>query len=304
MMVEPTAKYDAAYHAELEAGSVRSAQALVPRVLELIRPRSVVDVGCGSGAWAAEAAAAGVEDVFGIDGPWVEPETLLIAEKKFLAADIGAALDLGRRFDLAFCLEVAEHLPESAARQFVANLSGLSPVILFSAAIPGQGGEGHVHEAYPSRWSKEFGRSGYECHDVFRGEIWDDQRIEYWYRQNVVLFIERGHLDTRADLQERLLGLVHRPSDLVHPDLFAARLRYARETEQEWNKREHKLAAAYELLSAELSKTMTRLNQLGEAYEALVNNRDLLSEELRRATRLRRHLGNAARKIARTLSPR
>lgn len=60
--------------------------------------------------------------------------------------DVGAPIELHRRFDLVLCLEVAEHLPASAADTLVRSLTGLGNVIAFSAAIPFQGGANHVNE--------------------------------------------------------------------------------------------------------------------------------------------------------------
>jgi 2-polyprenyl-3-methyl-5-hydroxy-6-metoxy-1,4-benzoquinol methylase len=61
-------------------------------------------------------------------------------------------LDLEKEFDLVVSLEVAEHLPASAADQFVNTLVKHGKKILFSAAIPGQGGQDHLNEQWPDYW--------------------------------------------------------------------------------------------------------------------------------------------------------
>ena len=88
----------------------RSARRVVPLVLELIHPRSVVDVGCGVGTWLSVFREHGVEDVRGIDIEGVAG-LLEIPLDQFLAHDLTRPIEPDRQFDLVVCLEVAEHLP-------------------------------------------------------------------------------------------------------------------------------------------------------------------------------------------------
>src|SRR5436190_19968909 len=103
----PTA-YDATFYAEQADGSLRSARAVVPLVMELVRPASVLDVGCGLGTWLAAFAEAGVADFLGMDGDYVDRAKLKIPAERFRAADLTNPPSPGRTFDLAVCLEVAE----------------------------------------------------------------------------------------------------------------------------------------------------------------------------------------------------
>jgi SAM-dependent methyltransferase len=212
--------YNAAYHAALQKGARISAGRVMPRVLDLIRPDSIVDFGCGSGGWLATAAELGVDDIQGLDGPWVTPELLEIPRERFLAVDLGSPIELRRRFDLALCLEVAEHLPAKVAAILIVNLTTHSPVVLFSAAVPGQGGDGHVNEVWPSVWRELFKGRGFDCFDLLRGAIWEDREIEPWYRQNLLLFADRGRLAEDAGLAARLMQPPAPPLDIAHPVLF------------------------------------------------------------------------------------
>ena len=160
----------------------------MPLVVDWLHPRSVVDVGCGVGTWLAEFRKLGVGDVIGVDGDYVDRAKLQIPPDRFVAKDLAAPLTLGRTFDLVTSLEVAEHLPATAADGFVAALVDLGPVVLFSAAIPGQGGEGHVNEEWPQAWARRFAAHGYRWADPLRSLLWNDARVEFWYAQNLLVF--------------------------------------------------------------------------------------------------------------------
>jgi 2-polyprenyl-3-methyl-5-hydroxy-6-metoxy-1,4-benzoquinol methylase len=153
--------YSANYFDEIETGSIRSAQKVVPTVLRLVHPSSVVDVGCGRGAWLRVFQDYGVADVLGIDGGDIESSSLLIEPAHFQSRDLVHDATLAsRQFDLAMCLEVAEHLPGDVAPSLVRRLTQLSSIILFSAAIPGQGGVDHVNEQWPNYWENLFSQLG------------------------------------------------------------------------------------------------------------------------------------------------
>ncbi|MHC4590766.1 MAG: methyltransferase domain-containing protein [Planctomycetota bacterium] len=101
-------KYDRRYFADHRAVALASARALVPHLLQLVRPRSVVDVGCGVGAWLSVFGEHGVSELLGVDGDHVPRDQLMIPPSSFLARDLSGALRLDRTFDLALSLEVAE----------------------------------------------------------------------------------------------------------------------------------------------------------------------------------------------------
>src|SRR5438552_2146277 len=153
--------YTKNFYEEMRNGSVRSAEVVVPLVLQLVPVRSVSDVGCGDGSWLSVFRRHGVDDIIGIDGDYVEAELLQIPQDRFRAVDLAKPFSLGRVFDLAVCLEVAEHLPPDCASGFVKSLARLAPVVLFSAAIPKQGGNHHTNEQWPDYWAKLFGEHGF-----------------------------------------------------------------------------------------------------------------------------------------------
>jgi SAM-dependent methyltransferase len=186
--------YSADYYRQLMGGSGKSAKAIVPVVMDLIQPKSVVDLGCGTGAWLAEFKRAGVKDVLGIDGPHLGEVPLEMDQRDFLAADLTQPLRLHGYFDLAMSLEVAEHLEEAQADQFVETLTKLAPVVLFSAAIPHQGGEHHVNEQWPGYWAERFEAHEFLALDPFRRLLWERSDVDWWYSQNLVLYVHQEHV--------------------------------------------------------------------------------------------------------------
>jgi SAM-dependent methyltransferase len=202
---------DAFYLAQRDASS-RSADCVVPLVLSLVPAKSVIDIGCGVGTWAAKFLECGVDEVLGVDGAYVNRELLKIPPDCFAARDLTKPLRIERRFDLAVCLEVAEHLPPGRAESLVDDLVRLAPVVLFSAAIPGQGGTDHINERFLSYWSDLFSARDHVLLDVIRPAIWNEERCDWPYRQNAVLFAQKG---ARVSAATAPSGV-----DYVHPYLY------------------------------------------------------------------------------------
>jgi SAM-dependent methyltransferase len=186
---------------------------VAPIIMEMVRPQSVVDVGCGRGSWLVAFQELGVPDVLGFDG--LTEESSLLRPDHFQQVDLREPLVISREFDLALCLEVAEHLPSRSANRLVEQLTTLAPVVLFSAAIPGQGGPGHVNERWPDYWAKKFRRHGYSEFDLVRPLIDGVDDVAWWYQQNLLLFSKASQLNGHES--------TGRPTRLVHPALREGR---------------------------------------------------------------------------------
>lgn len=212
--------YDKRWFAGQVGTAGSSAERVVPLLIDLVKPRSVVDVGCGLGAWAAEFLKQGVADVRGIDGDYVDRGMLKIPADKFEAKDLSKPLTIDRKFDLALSVEVAEHLPESVADSFVKALTDAAPVVAFSAALPGQGGNHHINEQWVSYWAKKFAARGYGAADVVRPVVWEDGQVEWWYRQNLVVYVSAAAAAANPRLAKAVEESKGRPLDLVHPAMF------------------------------------------------------------------------------------
>jgi SAM-dependent methyltransferase len=196
--------YTPRFYEEQKDGARRSARVILPVFFDLLEtpPTSVLDVGCGTGAWLAVCRELGVQDVCGLDGAYVARELLQIPEDRFEPHDVTVPVRLGRRFDVVMSLEVAEHLPPARAESFVADLVAHSDVVLFSAAVPGQGGAGHQHCEWPDYWISLFAASGYRVLDCVRPRVWNEPQVEWWYAQNTLVFVSpaaRIRSGTRAD---------------------------------------------------------------------------------------------------------
>jgi SAM-dependent methyltransferase len=215
-----TAHYDSNFFGQHELGSRRSAGCILPLVFDFVHPGSVLDVGCGIGTWLAVTREKGIEDYLGVDGDYVDRSQLQIPANRFVARDLLQALDLGRTFDLVMSLEVGEHLDSSTANTFVESLVRHGQVILFSAAIPGQPGTNHVNPQWPAYWAEKFLKHNYLALDCLRNRIWDDEKIDYWYRQNVIVYVHEERFNLLTRLSEERLPRVQVPMHLVHPELF------------------------------------------------------------------------------------
>ncbi|MDQ4081704.1 MAG: class I SAM-dependent methyltransferase [Actinomycetota bacterium] len=211
--------YTEEFFRTIEEGALRSAREVVPMVMNFVQPRSVVDVGCGTGAWLSVFAESGVEDVFGVDGDYVPRDALRIPPDRFHVHDLSEPLQLERTFDLVASLEVAEHLPPDSASTFVDSLTRLGPVVLFSAAIPYQVGTGHLNLQWPDYWAWLFSERGYEVRDVIRPRVWANENVDPWYAQNILLFAREDYLrELWALMRERRPEL--RELRIVHPTIF------------------------------------------------------------------------------------
>lgn len=233
--------YSGGFYDYIDAGSRASARTVARLLLGEVTIESLLDVGAGHGAWAAEWIAAGVPDVVAVDGDYVARDRLAIPPERFRPHDLLQPLNLDRQFDLVQSLEVAEHLPASAADGFVETLVRHGDLILFSAAVKHQGGEHHVNEQPLSYWRAKFAAHGYAPYDCIRPRIAADSKVMPWYRFNTLLYAnhagaarlspairatrvpERAPVDIPGDLRWRARRAMVRliPPALVKPIAMA-----------------------------------------------------------------------------------
>jgi SAM-dependent methyltransferase len=191
-------EYKDHFYRFLASFAVRSAEQIVPLLSALLPINSVVDFGCGQGAWLSVWRKAGAS-VMGVDGPYLDQQHLMIDADDFRTADLSQPVVLERRFDLVQSLEVAEHLPSSRASDFIGTLTAHGPLVMFSAAVPGQGGEHHINEQPLEYWREKFRERDFIAIDCVRPEVIENPRIQHWYRYNIVLYAEKRHLEKMPD---------------------------------------------------------------------------------------------------------
>jgi hypothetical protein len=165
----------------------------------------------------------GIGECVGIDGDYIHTDQLEISPDEFKSFALDTPLKLDRTFDLVVSLEVAEHLPAESARTFIASLTDLGPVVLFSAAIPLQGGTNHVNEQWPCYWAQLFQERNYLVIDCLRKRIWNNANVDPWYAQNILLFVRHDCIAHYPLLEKELKQT--RVSDLamVHPKIIQYR---------------------------------------------------------------------------------
>lgn len=211
-----------------------SAEIIVTHVMNLLHPKSVSDFGCGKGQFLNAFKNAGVSTVHGYDGPWAkEPSQENLDEQEFTCVNFEQATQIHpQKSDIALSLEVAEHLSATSARDFIHLLCEASDAVLFSAALPFQGGQGHINEQPLSYWNSLFKAQDYVPFDLLRYVLWDDDDIEVWYRQNLCIYVKAGSaaedtLSHTSDsyLQKPEIDIIRHPKTIVHPSFFEMRVK-------------------------------------------------------------------------------
>lgn len=215
--------YPDQWHRTYSGKTKASADAILPDLLTAFGVTSLIEIGCGNAHWTQSAKEAGVDDLQVVDGPWNNRDELLVDRRHFVEADLAAPYEAGRRFDMAVCLEVAEHVRHASADILVGTLTDAADVVVFGAAIPFQGGYEHINEQWPSWWREKFAAKGYTAYDLIRPKHWSDQSIHYWYRQNAFVYVANGNA-AQVEVAKRLeteAGGTHALFDAVHPDKYA-----------------------------------------------------------------------------------
>ncbi len=219
-------RYDEQVYNQLDAAE------MLPFIFELFNPKSILDVGCGLGTWLNEAKELGIKDIFGIDGTANGIENPGIEAKEFAQINLSSPFDLNRKFDILLSLEVGEHLPESSANGFINSLCKHADIIIFSAAVPGQGGQDHINEQWPDYWIGKFSENGYQVFDIFRERFWNNRKVKWWYKQNMFLYVKRSIVENFPFLHEKNV------LPCIHPELFEWKCRQLVETKDYWERRQ------------------------------------------------------------------
>ncbi len=225
---------------------MKSTQKLAQAIIDILNPSSVVDFGCGRGYWLQQFLSLGITNVRGFEVQDFPNDQWVVDKSLVVQCDLTKEILPERRYDLAICIEVAEHLPISAADQLISNIVAHSDFVMFGAAIPYQEGAGHINENWIEFWLQIFASKKYVCFDIFRWKHWNDREIHWWYRQNTVLFVKESRLPFMAKLGYHHSKIVY---SVVHPEMYLLSINRSR------------------------AKGNWRLEKDIDQYYALINNR-------------------------------
>jgi SAM-dependent methyltransferase len=213
--------YDDKFYKDISNSSYNSAKIYLNYLWQYLQPLSVLDVGCGKGAWLKACHEFGSKNLIGFDGEWINQSEMLDKKIEFKSVDLNSKFTIDEKVDLTISLEVAEHLKYESSEQFIECLTKTSETILFSAAYTNQGGTDHINENKHSYWASIFAKYDYKPFDLFRPKFWGDARVGFWFRQNTFLYIKK---DTalfkkfeRDDIKE-IYNLNF--MDCIHPELY------------------------------------------------------------------------------------
>ena len=213
--------YNEKFYAVRRAEVIPSAEAIMGLIFKMFHIESVIDFGCGTGTWLNAAQSLGATNVTGIEGDWLKDEFLDSPNLDVIRKDLANPVRIEGTYDLAISLEVGEHLLPERAASFVEDICRTSKKVLFSAAIPNQGGVGHLNEQWQSYWAEHFLKHDFVPFDVIRPEIWSNSDISFWYRQNTILYLHKDEIENNGKMSFPLE--TKKPADLniVHPEQYS-----------------------------------------------------------------------------------
>jgi SAM-dependent methyltransferase len=172
-------------------GWVSRSKAILAPILAILRARSVLDLGCNCGPWLGAAIDLGISpgSAWGVNDLEIW-DNILFNRECSLVHDLAKPLDLKRSFDLVICLEVAEHVGggDEGAAELMRTITRHGNNVLFSAATPGQPGDGHINCQPHEYWHERFAAYGYQCWDIMRPFIQGRADTEDWYKKNMFLY--------------------------------------------------------------------------------------------------------------------
>jgi len=221
-------KYGGGFYSDGGDLAYRAATIILSEIEEIYSFTSMVDFGCGAGGWLRAAkdvigCNGRTPTLLGVDGPHAKAfASCEGAEFRF--EDMENRIQLSRRFDLAISMEVAEHLTKARAEGFVEDIVATSDVVLFSAAVPGQGGTNHINEQWQSYWVEKFSLFGFRCFDVLRAKFWNHELLSLcpFYISNAFLYIRETSALVSKLTADGIpsIGPGNFPADIVHPGIF------------------------------------------------------------------------------------
>jgi hypothetical protein len=208
-MPKPNVKYSHDFYSDMKKASADSYSFLATWIFNYCSPKSAIDWGAGTGELLMALQISHNVRVRALEGHWIKELPTSLPKIYYEFRDLRFPFKLEEKFDVAICLEVAEHLEDEYAQTLIDGICNSSDLIFFSAAIPYQGGTSHVNEQWPIYWAEKFHQAGFVLAHDPREELWDNPEVAAYYKQNLLIF-ERS--------EGNLKLVVPRP--LIHPSLW------------------------------------------------------------------------------------
>jgi hypothetical protein len=167
---------------------------------------------------------------------------------EFRSIDLDKPFSAAEKVDLTICLEVAEHLDPKIAPQLINALTASSDVVLFSAAYLDQGGTNHINEQPHTYWGNLFAEFSFCPFDLFRPVFWGDEEVDFWYRQNVFLYVRKESAEWHLMVRTGQMPMANLEfMNCIHPSAIRSGFR-------------HHLLALYPTFVQGLRKRLFRMN--------------------------------------------
>lgn len=122
---------------------------------------SIIDFGCGIGEYVNGFLQRGI-DALGVEGTVNCIDKIVCPADRIKISDLRTIINFDRRYDLAVCFEVVEHIEDEYVPNLIANFNNASDSVLISAAPPGQGGHYHVNCQSKQYWIDAMKKADYK----------------------------------------------------------------------------------------------------------------------------------------------
>lgn len=198
-------------------------------IMDCYQPKSIIEFGCGNGSLSIALNGLGAA-IDAVDG-YSEPDFSNYPEISFKRVDLNNRDEInnhinGRQYDLAICTEVAEHLQPESSRYLITSMARCAPVLIFSAAVPHQEGNGHINCQSRAFWHNLFTSEGFKLQDSLREVLRTNSDLAIWYKLNLVDYIANNKKGIEQDAVIK---------NLIASESFASSLYYEKNNQNSIN---------------------------------------------------------------------
>lgn len=187
-------------------------------IFELFHPKSILEFGCGDGNLTRVLQKEGIS-ITALDG-FSQPDFSKFRNISFHKLDLNNVETVnnfiktnGKKYDLAICMEVAEHLKPEVSENLIEWLASSADRVIFSASVTMQGGEGHINCRNRLFWNDLFEKKSFFLNDVIRKSIRKFPDVGIWYRLNTLVYEKKPEGLTLEDYKSLTYNLIESDSE-------------------------------------------------------------------------------------------